>query len=158
MQSILFRIDESAVRAEERVVTQERTINLTDVDQIRLREMIDSLESMGKPFRGYLRQLGEEIATATVIPAGDVDRDVVTMNSHIRVTDLATGVAESITLVYPTESDMLRSRLSVLSPLGIELLGQRVGDVVEWSVAGGLRRLRIDSILYQPEAAGHFHL
>ena len=131
---------------------------LTDVDRLRLREMMESLKSLGKPFRGYLRALGSEIAAAEVVPAADVERDVVTMNSHVRVVDLAMGVAESITLVYPTEADMLRSRLSVLSPLGIALLGRRGGDVVEWAVGDGIRRIRIDRVLYQPEADGHFHL
>jgi regulator of nucleoside diphosphate kinase len=38
------------------------------------------------------------------------------------------------------------------------LIGQRAGDTVEWTVPGGFRRVRIDRVLYQPEAAGHFHL
>jgi regulator of nucleoside diphosphate kinase len=38
------------------------------------------------------------------------------------------------------------------------LLGYRVGDVVTWTVPGGERSLRIDEILYQPEAAGDYHL
>jgi regulator of nucleoside diphosphate kinase len=42
----------------------------------------------------------------------------------------------------------------VLSSLGIRFLGARVGDVIEWSVPRGLRRLRIESIEYQPEASG----
>jgi regulator of nucleoside diphosphate kinase len=53
---------------------------------------------------------------------------------------------------------MFDGRLSVLSGLGIKLVGQRVGDIVEWEVPAGVRRLRIDKILFQPEAAGHFHL
>jgi regulator of nucleoside diphosphate kinase len=140
------------------IVTRERAPALTDVGRLRLREMMESLERLGKPFRGYLRQLGDEIATAVVVPAHSVERDVVTMNSHVRIVDLQTGAAESITLVYPTESDMLRSRLSVLTPLGIELLGQRARDVIEWAIAGGVRRIRIDRVLYQPEADGQFHL
>jgi regulator of nucleoside diphosphate kinase len=38
------------------------------------------------------------------------------------------------------------------------LLGYRVGDTVEWTVPAGLRRLKISEVLYQPEAAGDFHL
>ena len=139
-------------------MTCQKQLKLTDVDRLRLREMMASLETLKYPFRGFVRRLGEEIAGAAIVPAASVEPDVVTMNSHVRIADLDTGAAESITLVYPTESDMLRSRLSVLSPLGIELLGQRAGDTIEWSVAGGLRRVRIDRVLYQPEAAGHFHL
>ncbi|HOT00980.1 MAG TPA: transcription elongation factor GreAB, partial [Acidobacteriota bacterium] len=37
-------------------------------------------------------------------------------------------------------------------------IGYAVGDVIEWPVPGGTRRIRIEQILYQPEAAGDFHL
>ena len=49
---------------------------------------------------------------------------------------------------------MFGSRLSVLTPLGVRLLGFRVGDVIEWPVPCGVRRLRVERILFQPEAAG----
>jgi regulator of nucleoside diphosphate kinase len=38
-----------------------------------------------------------------------------------------------------------------LSPLGLSILGRRTGDIVDG-------RVRIDELLYQPEAAGDFHL
>jgi regulator of nucleoside diphosphate kinase len=53
---------------------------------------------------------------------------------------------------------MFDNRLSVLTPLGIRLLGCRIGDVVEWPVRRGVRRLSIEEILYQPEAAGDLDL
>jgi regulator of nucleoside diphosphate kinase len=36
-------------------------------------------------------------------------------------------------------------------------LGQRVGDVLRWSVPDGWRRLKVVRVLYQPERAGVFH-
>jgi regulator of nucleoside diphosphate kinase len=41
----------------------------------------------------------------------------------------------------------------VLAPLGTALLGYRAGDVVEWNVPKGKRRLKVQEVLYQPEAA-----
>jgi regulator of nucleoside diphosphate kinase len=38
------------------------------------------------------------------------------------------------------------------------MIGYRKGDRITWSVPGGLKRLKIKRILYQPEAAGDFHL
>jgi len=38
------------------------------------------------------------------------------------------------------------------------LLGYRVGDVVEWPVPAGMRRLKVEEVLFQPEAAGQFEL
>ena len=42
--------------------------------------------------------------------------------------------------------------------VGAALLGYRVGDVIEWPVPSGTKTLRIEEILYQPEAAGDMHL
>ena len=55
-------------------------------------------------------------------------------------------------------ADLELERLSVLTPLGAALLGASVGDIVECNTPGGIRRLRIEKLLYQPEAAGDFHL
>lgn len=32
------------------------------------------------------------------------------------------------------------------------------GDTIEWPVPSGVRRLKVDEILYQPEAAGDYDL
>lgn len=140
-------------------MTAEKLLSLTDADHVRLREMIQSLaETVGNPFAGHLRELEREMVGADVIPARRVPPDVVTMNSHVRLRDLESGAREVVTLVYHGDADLLTSRLSVLAPLGVELLGRRQGDVIEWRVAGSVRRLLIERVLYQPEAAGHFHL
>jgi regulator of nucleoside diphosphate kinase len=60
--------------------------------------------------------------------------------------------------VYPDDADVNDGKLSVLAPLGTALLGASVGDVVEFRTPGGVRRLKVERILYQPEAAGDFHL
>lgn len=42
--------------------------------------------------------------------------------------------------------------------LGTDLLGRRGGEVVRCAAAGSMRDLRVEAILYQPEAAGDLHL
>ncbi len=84
--------------------------------------------------------------------------DVVTMNSQARVRDLNSNEEMVFTLVFPAEVDYVRGRLSVIAPIGTALLGYRAGDTVEWKVPAGIRRLKIEQVLYQPEAAGDHHL
>ncbi|HPU56990.1 MAG TPA: hypothetical protein PLH97_12060 [Verrucomicrobiota bacterium] len=38
------------------------------------------------------------------------------------------------------------------------MLGQRVGDEFEWQVPAGPVRLRVEEVLYQPEASGRYDL
>jgi regulator of nucleoside diphosphate kinase len=57
-------------------------------------------------------------------------------------------------LVMPTQAPPASGSISVLSPVGAALMARREGDEVEVRVPGGLRRLRIERMLYQPEGSG----
>ncbi|HYK05827.1 MAG TPA: GreA/GreB family elongation factor [Thermoanaerobaculia bacterium] len=99
--------------------------------------------------------LGEEVARAVEVDPDDVPADVVTLSSTVRVTDLESGTSMDYTIVMPGEANYDAGKISVLAPLGTALLGYRVGDELEWEVPRGVRRLRIDAVLFQPEAAAH---
>jgi regulator of nucleoside diphosphate kinase len=103
-----------------------------------------------------LDALAAELDRATVIPPREATPDVITMNSTAVLLDDETGEEEEWTLVFPEEADVDRNRISVLAPIGTAMLGFRVGDTFEWKTPGGVRRLRVKSVLYQPEAAGDF--
>jgi regulator of nucleoside diphosphate kinase len=46
--------------------------------------------------------------------------------------------------VFPGEEDIAAGRISVLTPVGIALIGLRVGDTAEWQTRSGeWKRLRI---------------
>ena len=75
------------------------------------------------------------------------------MDSQVCIKDLDTQEEIVYTIVFPAYSDIKQNRISVLSPVGTALLGYRVGDDIEWKVPGGIRKLKIKKILYQPEVA-----
>jgi regulator of nucleoside diphosphate kinase len=116
------------------------------------------LRGEGPGHRDELDDLAHEIDRGKEVRPQEVPPDVVTMNSTVRVTDVDTGSSHVYTIVFPSDADYDKGRISILAPLGTALLGFRVGDTVDWHVPRGTRRLRIDEILYQPEAAGDFHL
>ncbi len=139
-------------------MTVEKTTIITDADLTRLESMIRSLHGVGEPYRSHLRELREHVRRAAMVPAWQVDPDVVTMNSRFRVRDQESGKPDTFTLVYHGDSAMFDRRLSVLSPLGLQALGARVGETLEWRVPRGVRRLVIERLLYQPEAQKAFEL
>ena len=139
------------------MIVQKQAV-VTETDRRRLKEMIRSLAAVAGPFRDQLRDLEDQVCGARVVPPGRVPPDVVTMDSQVRLVDVDTDRPQTLTLVYHGEAGMFGSRLSVLTPLGVRLLGSRVGDVIEWPVPCGVRRLRVERILFQPEAAGEFNL
>jgi regulator of nucleoside diphosphate kinase len=76
------------------------------------------------------------------------------MSSQVLVTDLDSGETFDFQVVFPRAADSASGKISVLAPLGMAVLGRRVGQQVTWQVPAGLRRLRVDSVLYQPEREG----
>ena len=83
---------------------------------------------------------------------------MITMNSKVCLQDLDSGEDLVYTLVFHGDADLESGRISVLAPVGTAMIGYRKGDRITWSVPGGLKRLKVKKILYQPEAAGDFHL
>ncbi|GMU83722.1 MAG: hypothetical protein AMXMBFR47_35920 [Planctomycetota bacterium] len=135
-----------------------RNIRITDRDMDRLRELLRVTSDPYGKERPYLEMLRGELNRAKVVASDDIEADVVTMNSKVRVRDPANGRSTTLTLVFPEHADPQTDRISVIAPLGAALLGYRVGDRVSFRVPAGLRACEIEEVLYQPEAAGDTHL
>lgn len=136
---------------------QDRHIYITDADLQRLQNLIE--ERLGQPSREnrLLEELEAELLHAELVSPQDIPPDVITMNSTARLQDLVTKKELEYTLVYPAEANIENNRVSILAPVGIAMIGYRVGDTVTWKIPAGTKRLKVKKILYQPEAAGDFH-
>ena len=135
----------------------ERRIVITRFDKERLEELIAVAEEFSDHGREDLRALAGELTRATVVSPEEVPQDVVTMNSKVVLRDVDTSAEMTYSLVFPKNADVDAGAISILAPVGTAILGYREGDVIEWPVPSGMRRIRIEEILYQPEAAGDFH-
>jgi regulator of nucleoside diphosphate kinase len=140
------------------MATATRTIIVTDNDRFRLERLINGAQAQGGQRSEYLDALWGELGRARTVKPTGVPPDVVTMNSTVRLRDLDTGESETYTLVYPEDADASAGRISVLAPVGTAVIGNRMGDTIEWRVPAGLRRLKVEAVLYQPERAGDYHL
>jgi regulator of nucleoside diphosphate kinase len=81
------------------------------------------------------------------------------MNSRVLFEDVRTNEAGTVTIVYPADANPSEGRISVLSPVGAALLGEPEGRELELPLPHGQsRRIRIESVLYQPEAQGDYAL
>lgn len=137
-----------------KTVMNTRVVYITEADMKRLRPLIEGMKNS----RDDLRGLQAELEHARVVAPADVPPDVITMNSKARLRDLDTGEEMIFTLVFPGNASIEHDRISVVAPIGTAMLGHRVGDEFEWEVPAGAVRLRVEDVLYQPEAAGHYHL
>lgn len=103
-------------------------------------------------------RLRNDLKKAKMLPQGNISRNIVTMNSRVLVTDLASGRQLEVTITYPHDADNLERKVSVFSPIGVALFGRKQGDIASWKIPGGWGEFRIESVTYQPEAAGHYYL
>ncbi len=138
-------------------ILSDKEIVITEADFDRLSGLLDSPRYRSTQ-PSLLRALKRELDRGKVVAADAAPANVVTMHSRVRVRDPRLDESETYTLVYPQHADINAGKLSVLAPLGLALLGARVGETVSFEAPAGRRRLRIERVLYQPEAAGDFHL
>jgi regulator of nucleoside diphosphate kinase len=132
-------------------------ILITRGDQARLRALVD--RHLDGPEAAAAEQLEGELERATVLNRYMIPDDVVTMRSVVTFEDVATGEQLQATLVYPSEADVAQGKISVLAPVGMALLGLKVGQQISWPIPGGrARTLRVLAVPYQPEAAGDLDL
>ncbi|MDD4355977.1 MAG: nucleoside diphosphate kinase regulator [Smithellaceae bacterium] len=136
----------------------EREIYITKFDMDRLVQLIEGLRLSPKANQDNLDLLEKELYRAVLVEPENIPRDVITMNSRVSITDTATGEKMVYTLVFPSGANIADNKLSIMAPLGMALLGYRKGDIVKWTVPSGVKKLKVDDIIYQPEAAGDYHL
>ena len=140
-------------------MTKESTIYITELDLARLKKLIEAARDSGVDSNTpYMNKLEDELDRANIVDPKEIAMDAITMRSKVRLKDLESGKEMIYSLVFPNEADVDEGRISVLAPVGTAMIGYRVGDIIEWEVPAGLRRLKVEEVLYQPEASGDYHL
>ena len=134
-----------------------RQLYMTKHDMDRLDYLLIGLAGQATDTEA-LEALHSELDQARLVRSEAVPPDVVTMNSKVRIRDLDTGQERVGTLVFPEDADAAADKVSVLDPVGTALLGYQVGDEIRWTWAKTKLRLKVEEMLFQPEAAGDRHL
>lgn len=121
---------------------------LTEIDHARL----NKLHGVQLP-----PELIETLDSLDLVPSREIPPDVVTMYSQVMVEDLDSHQRQKLTLCYPDDAEPHLGFISVLSPVGASLLGQRVGATARWRTPNGdACAADIVALLFQPEASGDF--
>lgn len=86
-------------------------------------------------------RLFEEIGRARIVAPEKMPADVVSVGSTVTYRDETTGLEKAVTLVYPEDADIARQRVSVMTPIGVALLGLAEGSVFYWDTRDNQRRM-----------------
>ncbi len=133
-------------------------ITISKLDYQRIKKCITDARMNKTINAAEAEKLMNELENAAIVNPEKIPSDVVTMNSVVKVRFQHTDKATEFKIVYPDQANVKESRISIFSPVATALIGYKVGDEIEWIVPAGMTRIRIEEIIYQPEAAGDFDL
>lgn len=130
-------------------------IIISKTDAKRLEDLLDAVSGDNTPIADAL---DAEISRADIVDSKDMPKDVVTMNSKVKFKVLSNNETFCLTLVYPKDMKDSGETISILAPVGSALLGLKEGETIEWTKpGGGLLKVKIEEVVYQPEREGEMH-
>lgn len=120
--------------------------------------LTDLLEFASPKTPELTQRLQHKLSAARMLKQEDIDGNVVTMNSRVKLKDLTSKRETEVTITYPQDAAPRERRVSVFSEIGLALLGRKEMEVVSWRVPNGTGLFEITKVTYQPEAAGDYYL
>ena len=86
------------------------------------------------------RLLGE-IGRARIVPAAKLPKNVVAIGRAVTYRDETTGQEKTVTPVFPEDADIASGRISILTPIGVALIGLAEGASLHWDTRDEERRV-----------------
>lgn len=128
------------------------------LDYGRIRQCISDAKQFKSISDVEAGKLIKELNSAEIVEPEEIPSNVVTMNSIVRLSFLNNNKQIQFQLVYPDRANLKENKISIFSPIATALIGYKVNDEIEWIVPGGPTKIRIEEIIYQPEAAGDYNV
>ncbi|AMQ01368.1 Transcription elongation factor [Pedobacter cryoconitis] len=88
-----------------------------------------------------------ELRYARQVLHRELPEDVVTVNTRVRVKELVSGNEFTYNLVAPEHAKRKNNTLSILSPIGVAMLGYPQGAELQWEMPEGIKVFRIEEVL-----------
>lgn len=133
-------------------------IIINRLDYARIKKCISDAKQFKSITSIEADNLLKELDSAKIVEPESIPSNVVTMNSIAKITFLSNNMQVQFQIVYPSQANLKENKISIFSPIATSLIGYKVNDEIEWIVPGGLTKIRIDEIIYQPEATGDYEL
>ncbi|MGR3525280.1 MAG: nucleoside diphosphate kinase regulator [Paracoccaceae bacterium] len=98
--------------------------------------LINRLESMASSMMRrsptLAERMMEELARAKLVAPEKLRSNIVTIGSAVTYRDLTSDRIRTVVLCYPEDEDIDQNRISVLTPVGVALLGLSAGATIPW--------------------------
>lgn len=133
-------------------------IIINRLDYARIKKCINDARQFKSITESELQKLVNELESAVIMEPEAIPANVVTMNSIVKLSFSNNNKQVQFQIVYPDQANFRENKISIFSPIATALIGYKVGDEIEWIVPAGLTKMKIEEIIYQPEAAGDYNL
>jgi regulator of nucleoside diphosphate kinase len=90
-------------------------------------------------------RLSEELKSAKVVQDKDLPENIASLNSFVGIKNIETGQTFEFQLVLPGEANFKEHKVSVFAPIGVALLGYKIGAEIQWEMPDGLKTFEIIS-------------
>jgi regulator of nucleoside diphosphate kinase len=128
---------------------------ITKYDFERIQNIINSIND--NEYVLSTKKLEEKLKKAKLVDSKEIKSSIITMNTKFRLRNLGNGSEKECILVFPNDSDPQNNKISIFENIGAELFSHEEGEIIYWANGEDAYYL-IENILYQPEAAGDYHL
>lgn len=135
-----------------------KKIIINRLDYARIKKCISDAKQFNSISNAEAEKLINELDSAKIVEPEAIPSNVVTMNSIVKLSFLNNNKQVQFQIVYPDQANLKENKISIFSPIATALIGYKVSDEIEWVIPTGLTNIRIEEIIYQPEAAGDYSL
>lgn len=118
---------------------------VTQKDALVLRRLAEHQSNLGTAAAAVADQLDDILSSAVVIQGDARKRNCVALNSKVTFSKTADGKVStsSMIIVSPEDASAAESRISILAPLAMALIGRKVNALVKVRLPYGEATLKI---------------
>lgn len=85
----------------------------------------------------------DQLKTAKQVLRKELPDGVVTVNCEIKIKDISSNEEQKYLFVQTDRQKIKKGKYSILSPIGLATVGNKVGDVINWPFEGGEKKFEI---------------
>lgn len=85
----------------------------------------------------------DQLKTAKQVLRKELPEDVVTVNCELTIKSISTNEEEKYLFVQTDREKIKKGKYSILSPIGLATVGNKVGDIINWPFEAGEKQFEI---------------
>lgn len=93
------------------------------------------------------KQLGMELSKAEIVKDGELNKNVITLNSEVEFIEESLNKPIRLKIVMPDEADLSQRKISIFAPISIALIGFKESYSFDWLLPSGQKKLKILKVI-----------